>query len=158
MNFTSLLQDGIYEVGNGAIVTDQSPYLGITPDYQCAYGFPTHPWGIFFQVVGAILVFGAYLPAVIKVLISKRTENLAIGMWIISIAGLGLLAIFAWLGVSVNPGGFILVALSETLSCIASIIVFALKIANKAKAKAAGMTELEYCNLHYPIVKKLPKR
>ena len=43
MNFTSLLQDGIYEVGNGAIVTDQSPYLGITPDYQGAYGFPTHP-------------------------------------------------------------------------------------------------------------------
>lgn len=158
MSFTSLLQNSVWEVGNGAIVTDQAPYLGIAPDYQDAYGFPTHPWGIFFQVIGAILVFGAYLPAVIKVLVSKRTENLAIGMWIISIAGLALLAVFAWLGVSTNPGGFILVALSETLSCIASIIVFALKIVNKSKAKVAGMTELEYCNLHYPIVKKLPKR
>lgn len=126
-------------------------YLGIGPDYTGAYGFPTHPWSVFFQVCGAILVFAAFVPAVIQVLKTKRTESLSILMWIVAITGLALLAVFAWLGVSVSPGGFILVALSETLSCAASIIVLAVKLANKAKAKKAGMSELEYNNLHYPV-------
>lgn len=145
------------QVINNAFVSD-SVYFGIAPDFEGAYGFPTHPWSVFFQVCGAILVFAAFVPAVIQVLKTKRTESLSVMMWIVAITGLGLLAVFAWLGVSQSPGGFILVALSETLSCAASIIVLIVKLANKSKAKKAGLSELEYNNLHYPIVQKLPKR
>lgn len=145
------------EIINNAYVAD-SIYFGATSDFEHAYGFPTHPWSVFFQVCGAILVFAAFVPAVVQVLKTKRTESLSVMMWVIAITGLGLLAVFAWLGVSTSPGGFILVALSETLSCAASIIVLIVKLANKAKAKKAGLSELEYNNLHYPIVQKLPKR
>lgn len=115
------------------------------------YGWPTSEWGVAFQVMGAVLVFVAFIPVVIQILRSKRTESLSVLMWIITVIGLGLLGVFAWLGVSVNVGGFILVALSETLSCFLSTIVLIFKLVNRSRARKANMSEVEYNNINYPI-------
>ncbi|WP_051675833.1 PQ-loop repeat-containing protein [Ureaplasma canigenitalium] len=115
------------------------------------YGYPTDIWGVVFQVMGAVLVFAAFVPVVIQVLRTKRTETMSLLMWIINVLALGLLSIFAWMGVSVTVGGFILVAMSETLSFLASLIVIAVKAYNMNQAKAKGMSELEYCEMRYPM-------
>ncbi|MCV3743466.1 hypothetical protein OF377_01005 [Ureaplasma sp. ES3154-GEN] len=140
----------------GFIVSDQIVYTNMV-DAEQTYGFPVHPWAVFFQVIGAVLVFIAYVPGVVATLKSRRTEVLSLGMWILSVLGLAFLTIFAWLGFSLAPGAFALVAVSETLSLFLTIIVLSVKITNMKKAKAAGMTELEYCNLHFPMNAKTAK-
>ncbi|MCV3728732.1 hypothetical protein OF376_03010 [Ureaplasma miroungigenitalium] len=143
-------------IDNGFIV-NQDVIFSQMGDAEQTYGFPIHPWAVFFQVIGAVLVFIAYVPGVVATLKSKRTEVLSLGMWILSVLGLAFLTIFAWLGFSLSPGGFALVAVSESLSLILTIIVLSVKISIMNKAKKAGMSELEYCNLHYPINAKINK-
>lgn len=138
--FTLAKPDKVVGLENGKLV-----------EFTSRYGWPTSEWGVAFQVMGAVLVFTAFIPVVIQILRSKRTESLSVMMWIVTVIGLGLLGIFAWMGVSVNVGGFILVALAQTLSCVLSTIVLIFKLINRSRAKKAGMSELEYNNLHYPV-------
>ncbi|MCV3754325.1 PQ-loop domain-containing transporter [Ureaplasma zalophigenitalium] len=138
-------------------IVNQDVFFSNMGEAEQTYGFPMHPWAVFFQVIGAVLVFIAYVPGVVATLKSKRTEALSLGMWVLSVLGLAFLTIFAWMGVSVSVGGFILVAISETLSMFLTIIVLSVKISTMQKAKKAGMSELEYCNLHYPINAKINK-
>lgn len=120
-------------------------------------------------VIGAAFLFGFSLPLFFTTIRTRDTSQINYTMWSIYIVAtffLGVPSLVNSITVlsgntteldKVNMIPLLIIGIANIVSLLTAVTMVVLKAINRANAKKDGLTEIEYCMLHNPVLKKQNK-